>query len=126
MLEKLVLTNNPLLIADSINIAKRKVPMIGLQSVFEAALGLVQSGYKLLSAPLPPNLPLIRAPYRSLLLQKNGRRYDVSGIRSLTLALGRVLILGASNLNETQRQDAAYIDRDLFFRVLEECDLLAL
>ena len=91
-----------------------------MDAVFEAALELTQSGFKLLSAPLPPNVPLIRAPYRSLILVENSRQYDAEGIKALEKAKERLAVLGASPLNDRQAQDAAFIDKDLLLKSLGE------
>ncbi len=120
MTEKLVLTNNPLVIQAHDGPPVQAVAESGLGAVFQAALELTQSGYTLVSAPLPPNVPLIRAPYRSLILKKNDRQYDVGGIQILERARERVEVLGSHAFTEQEARDAAYIDRELLLRALSE------
>ncbi|HCL79959.1 MAG TPA: hypothetical protein DIC53_08345, partial [Synergistaceae bacterium] len=67
-----VVTNNPevqaILGADETVASVRYVPGTPLD-VLDAAELRLQQGYRLVSAPLPPNIPLMRAPYRSLVLE---------------------------------------------------------
>lgn len=120
MSDLLILTNNRL-VAEEESLAKVKwTDKLGLAAIFEEALGLVQSGYELISAPLPPNLPLTRAPYRSLVFRKKSKQYDVAGILALEKANERLVILGSSELKDKQAEDAAFIDRELLRRALEE------
>ena len=122
-----ILTNNPLLLESSSEENELlAVDRPGLESVLQKGLELTQSGYKLLSAPLPPNVPLIRAPYRSLVMTKNSRQYDTMGIKALEKALERVRLLNAGRvpLGSAQANDSAYIDRDLLQRALSECRLI--
>lgn len=121
--EKLLLTNNPLIIDNPGGIAVRPVKENGLSAVIEAALDLVQSGYRLISAPLPPNVPLIRAPYRSLLLERQNRRYDVRGIIALEKAGQTAAKLGSADYGERQALDSAFIDREVLARTFRECGL---
>ncbi|MDR3038516.1 MAG: GrdX family protein [Candidatus Adiutrix sp.] len=118
--ELLVLTNNPLVIEALAEPPVQPVAGRGLAVVFRAALELVQAGYRLVSAPLPPNVPLIRAPYRSLLLAKAARQYDLEGLRLLELARERAETLGRPAWAEEQARDAAIIDRELLARALTE------
>ncbi len=37
---------------------------------------LLQHGWRLLSAPLPPNVPIMRGPYRSLVIEESESKYD--------------------------------------------------
>lgn len=121
MKEQLLLTNNPLVNQEEDGLTVRRVDGLGLNAVFEVALELVQSGYKLVSAPLPPNVPLIRAPYRSLILEKNCRQYDAVGIRELARADERARTLERPIYNEQTARDAAFIDREILKRSLREC-----
>ncbi|MDL2259866.1 GrdX family protein [Deltaproteobacteria bacterium OttesenSCG-928-K17] len=123
MSEKLILTNNPMVEIPPDQAGTQKVEGLGLAAVLLAAIDLVQAGYKLVSAPLPPNVPLIRAPYRSLILEKNDRQYDADGLKALDRALERVRTLTETRLppGPDQANDAAFIDRDLLGRALSEC-----
>jgi hypothetical protein len=119
--ELLLLTNNPLLLEEPGNTPVRPVPVRGLPAVLRAALELVQSGYRLLSTPLPPNVPLIRAPYRSLLLERQDRQYDVRGIMALEKAGRTAASLGSSTYGEGPALDSAFIDREILLRTFREC-----
>ena len=119
--ELLLLTNNPLVLESPGRAPVRAVKEHGLAAVLQMALELTQSGYRLVSAPLPPNVPLIRAPYRSLLLRRHDRRYDAQGIVALEKAGRTAAALGASAYAERPAQDAAFIDRELLRRTLREC-----
>lgn len=121
--EKLLLTNNPLVLDNPGQVPVQPVAERGLQAVIESALNLVQSGYRLVSTPLPPNLPLIRAPYRSLLLERQERRYDAQSILALTKAEQTAAKLGLSEYGEQQALDSAFIDREILQRTFRECGL---
>ena len=41
---------------------------------------LLQHGWRLLSAPLPPNVPIMRGPYRSLVIEESDRQYGKEGM----------------------------------------------
>ncbi len=110
---KIILTNNPLVINEPGDLPVQAVTGRGLEALYLAALDLVQSGHKLLSTPLPPNLPLMRAPYRSLVLDKSKTKYDAAGIIALEKARERISLAGQGAYSEKQALDAAFIYRDL-------------
>lgn len=119
--EMLILTNNPLVLESRWIAPVEAVERLGLAAVLEAALEMTQSGCELVSTPLPPNVPLIRAPYRSLLLRRRGRRYDARGILALEKAGRAAASLGASDYGERPARDAAVIDREILLRTFREC-----
>ena len=83
---------------------------------------LLQSGYRLVSAPLPPNIPLMRAPYRSLLVEKADKCYDTHGLISVEKARERLITQRAideSFLPGTE-DDFALIDTNLLLRTLRD------
>lgn len=120
-----IVTNNPRLTADFaashgvfciVNVEGSPL------AVLSRAETLLQEGYRLVSAPLPPNIPLMRAPFRSLLLERAERRYDTMGLMALSKARERM---------ETQRaidasagpgtdDDFALIDEELLRRTLRD------
>ena len=111
-----VVTNNP-------RIAGRDVRHVegSPLDVLEAVERLLQSGYSLVSAPLPPNIPLMRAPYRSLLLERSSRRYDVEGLRSIAAARERFMTQRAiSGSVAGTDDDFADIDGRLLQRALRD------
>ncbi|MDR1920890.1 MAG: GrdX family protein [Candidatus Adiutrix sp.] len=128
--EGLILTNNPLAVGQADEMeghwAVRTVEGVGLAVVLEAALELVQAGWRLVSAPLPPNVPLIRAPYRSLILEKGRGRYDAEGIKMLEKAREKLQSLGSSALSGRVARDAAFIDRQLLLKAIQEVRALRL
>ena len=69
-----IVTNNPRLTADfAVShgiVSVHRVEGSPLD-VLDRAEALLQEGRTLVSAPLPPNVPLMRAPYRSLLLAQS-------------------------------------------------------
>lgn len=119
--ELLLLTNNPLLLEEPGNTPVRPVPDRGLPAVLRVALELVQSGYRLVSTPLPPNVPLIRAPYRSLLLERHNCQYDAQGIMALEKAGQTAAALGTATYGEGPARDSAFIDREILRRTFREC-----
>ncbi len=121
----IILTNNPLLKDKHEGFAVKRVEALGLASVCQEAVELLQKNWKLVSTPLPPNLPLMRAPYRSLLLAPNTRQYDGQGLEVLQKAIDRLLSLKAVEYPETQAQDAAFIDRELLGHALAEIKVLS-
>lgn len=123
---KIILTNNPLVAENEGGSPEiRRVSAPGLEAVLLSALEMTQAGYKLISAPLPPNVPLIRAPCRSLLLSVNSRQYDAEGIMALEKALEKVRLLNHNRppAGAEQSRDAAFIDRELLRKALGEHDL---
>ena len=117
-----VITNNPR-VADHGACQVRRVEGSPLD-VLDAAEKLLQSGYALLSAPLPPNIPLMRAPYRSMLMEKSTRRYDVEGLRSIAAARERYETQRAIKVsNLVTGEDFAAIDVTLLQRTRRDYEL---
>jgi hypothetical protein len=87
--------------------------------VYEATERLLQEGWRLVTAPLPPNVPLIRSPYRSLIIEKSTRRYDVSGILMIEKAKEKLAVLGTVDRPEG-REDFASIDLELLNRAMSQ------
>lgn len=120
-----IVTNNPRLTADFAaghGIVRIEAVEGSPLDVLSRTEELLQGGYRLVSAPLPPNIPLMRAPYRSLLVERADRRYDVAGLTALSKARERM---------ETQRAidsctgpgtdaDFALIDEELLLRALRD------
>jgi len=121
MTAKIILSNNPLVIKEPNEYQVEAVCGREQEAVYSAALNLLQSGHKLLSAPLPPNVPLMRAPYRSLVLEKSNRQYDPEGILAVEKARERVGVVGVGAYTEKQALDAAFIDQELLKRTIREC-----
>lgn len=123
-----VVTNNPRLTADLA--ASHGVVSIhhvegSPVDVMTRAEELLQVGRMLISAPLPPNIPLMRAPYRSLLLALVERRYDAQGLLSLEKARERLTTQRAidEDAGQGRSEDFAMIDEDLLLRAMRDCRL---
>ncbi|NLL37022.1 MAG: hypothetical protein GX256_05825 [Fretibacterium sp.] len=93
--------------------------------VLDRVEALLQEGYRLVSAPLPPNIPLMRAPYRSILIEKGARRYDVPGILAVDKARERLETQRAIDESFTpgSEEDFALIDEQLLLRALRDLSL---
>lgn len=120
-----IVTNNPRMTAD-FAVVHGVVHLYGVEGspldVLTRAEKLLQEGYRLVSAPLPPNIPLMRAPYRSLLVQRDVRRYDVVGLKALTKAMERMETQRAIDASAGPGSDAdfALIDEELLLRTLRD------
>ncbi len=84
---------------------------------------LLQDGWRLVSAPLPPNVPIMRGPYRSLVIEESEDRYDCRGILSLAKARERYLMERQVNCSEPGK-DFALIDRQMLLRALRDFAIL--
>lgn len=90
--------------------------------VFDSLEQCLQTGWKLLTVPLPPNVPLIRSPIRTLVLQSHGQSYDVPGLQCLAKARERTQTLDKPHRPE-QRGDLEHIDFTFVQRALLELGL---
>lgn len=87
---------------------------------------LLQKGYRLISTPLPPNIPLMRAPFRSLLVEETDRRYDAQGLSALAKARERLTTQRAidESFLPGSEDDFALIDEELLLRALRDYGLI--
>lgn len=122
-MDYLILSNN-----DSLENELGDIPVQhvsgALDDFYSTLENLLQNGYQLLTSPLPPNVPLIRAPIRSVILRASEHKYDARGILALERARERSQTLGVKALPGTMR-DLQYIDRDHLLRALEQLAELA-
>jgi hypothetical protein len=120
-----VVTNNPEAekLCDTRGIAVCKIDGTPFD-VLDKAEALLQNGWKLVSAPLPPNVPMMRAPYRSLLFEQNERRYDSAGIFSIAAARERFTVQRANKEESTAMGDFAAVDVTFLERALRDLALL--
>lgn len=87
---------------------------------FYTALGtLLQNNCELISAPLPPNVPLIRSPVRSVIVRMSRRKYDTEGLLLLEKAQERSAALGVAPANRLLR-DLERIDKDHICRAIRQ------
>ena len=129
-----IVSNNPLVGAEFA--AAHGMVVHRVEGTFLDVLGrleeLLQDGRRLVSAPLPPNIPLMRAPFRSILLEKNtaSRKYDAEGLNALSKARERILAQRKSagffsEMGTELEKDFAVIDREMLFRALRDAELCA-
>lgn len=114
----LVLSNNPALEEQISGIPVRQVEG-GLEQIYEAIEDALQHGFELVSSPIPPNVPLIRSPYRSVILREMDRKYDVQGILVLEKARERSLALG-TRTEERIMEDLRFLNKDHILRAIAE------
>lgn len=84
---------------------------------------LLRRNHRLLTAPLPPNIPMMRAPFRSLLLERTeGTQGDARGILAVEKAretMRTQRAIAASDERTGKRaEDFAVIDLDLLKQAL--------
>ena len=91
----------------------------GIDAMYEAISEHLQSGYVLVSSPLPANVPLIRSPIRSVILGKTSRRYDAHGLLTLEKARERTTVLGVIDDKRT-RADLEFIDKNQLSRAIDQ------
>ncbi len=83
----------------------------GVEAIHATLEELLQNGYTLITSPLPPNVPLIRSPVRSVIVKKAEHRYDKEGLIVLEKARERTSVLGSVDCSRT-RPDLEMIDLD--------------
>jgi hypothetical protein len=129
-----IVSNNPLVSAEFAAAHGMVVHEVAgtLVDVLGRLEELLQDGRRLVSTPLPPNIPLMRAPFRSVLVEKNAasRKYDAEGLISLAKAKERVLAQSKnaaplSEMGSELEKDFAVIDREMLLRALRDAGLCA-
>ena len=83
---------------------------------------LIQQNHKLLSTPLPPNIPIMRGPYRSLVIAVNEAKYDTLGLLALGKARDRYIMERKHNCMDPG-EDFATIDSTMLMRTLRDISL---
>ena len=89
----------------------------GVEAIYATLEEMLQSGYTLITSPLPPNVPLIRSPVRSVIVEKARRQYDAPGLVVLEKARERTSVLGNIDCERT-RSDLEMIDLDQLRRAI--------
>ena len=117
-MEYLILSNNSTLGPEAYGLAVKHVPG-DVEAMYDAISEHLQNGYTLVSSPLPANVPLIRSPVRSVIVQKADRRFDVPGLLALERARERSQTLGV-NAEARLRGDLELIDKDQFHRAVAQ------
>lgn len=116
-----IVTNNSRITPDShAGFDCRSVPG-GLGEIYDAVSLMLQNGYRLISSPLPANVPLIRSPVRSVVLLRRSKRYDEEGLLMLEKARERTSTLGVNN-DSRVRADLEMIDADQLARTLAQLE----
>ena len=119
----LAVTNNPLVISGKdlpVEVAAAEGDAL---AVLAAAENLLTRGYSLVSAPLPPNVPMMRCRWRSLLLRASEGGTDVEGLRMIGRARER-LTLQARAPGGLVSDDYAALDREYLERGLRDLSIL--
>lgn len=114
-MQLLALTNNPA-VRDSEKISCEVLFLNGSPlDVLNRAEELLQRNARLLSAPLPPNVPTMRGPYRTIFLEKNcSKQYDAAGLISVAKARKRY---EAARKVAVYEEDPDFADIDLSFAI---------
>ena len=112
-----IVTNNPYLIQDEEMPLEVHYTEGTPLDVLDEIEMLLQQGFRLLSAPLPPNVPLMRAPYRSLILAVSDLRYDIDGIEAIRKAKARLDIERTMRV-APKASDFAELDRIMLLQEL--------
>ena len=92
--------------------------------VLDKAEELLQQGWKLVSAPLPPNVPIMRGPYRSLVIEKNDRQYDKDGLIAIDKARERYRMERENHNLPEPGEDFGVRDRQMLQRMLRDTMLI--
>lgn len=119
-----IFSNNPCL-EDNVSGIRVHHVQGGIGEIHDALAHALQNGHELVSSPLPPNVPLIRSPFRSVILRETKRKYDASGIIALEKARERASVLGV-NEDERVMKDLGFIDRDHLLRAIGQMRELSL
>lgn len=94
--------------------------------VMERTLVLLQESYRLVSTPLPPNVPMMRAPFRSLLIERSAEKYDIPGIEALEKArktMARQRAITSEDMStepDEKSEDFAQIDATYLERAMRD------
>jgi len=118
-----IVTNNP-------NIQNTPETLCGVVMVEGSPLDvldkteeLLQQSWRLRSTPLPPNVPIMRGPYRSLVIERADKQYDVTGIQAIEKARDRYEIERRRGC-PGKAEDFAAIDETMLQRTLRDISLL--
>lgn len=88
-----------------------------LDEIYTSISNALQNHYELLTSPLPPNVPMIRSPVRSVILGRTERKYDSHGLLLLEKAKERTNALGINDAPHL-RKDQEFLDRDHLLRAI--------
>ena len=119
----LAVTNNPLVLSGKdlpVEVAAAEGDAL---AVLAAAEDLLTRGYSLVSAPLPPNVPMMRCRWRSLLLKSSEGGTDIEGLRMIGKARER-LTLQVRTPGGLASDDYAALDREYLERGLRDLSIL--
>ena len=118
-----IVTNNALLFDCSDHQFRIERAGNELAAVYEKVSEMLQNGFRLISSPLPANVPLIRSPIRSIILQKVDKKYDTHGLIALEKAKERTETLGV-NTDLSVLEDLRTIDRDQLSKAKKQLNML--
>lgn len=93
-----------------------------IDAVYNTLEEMLQNHHRLITAPLPPNIPLIRSPVRSVIVRETpGKKYDAEGLLLLENARERTSVLGIVD-EDRNRSDRQVIDKDQMLRAIRQID----
>ncbi|MEG1837312.1 MAG: GrdX family protein [Synergistaceae bacterium] len=118
-----IVTNNPI-IKENAEFAHEIIFVKGSPiDVLNKSEELLQQNWKMRSTPLPPNIPIMRAPYRSLVIQESDKQYDSLGILAVSKARERYIRERQFAVRE-ESNDFAIIDNTMLKRTLRDISLI--
>lgn len=120
-----VVTNNTGLEADIFPDANIERVKGGPEAVYTRLEALLKSGHRLISSPLPVNVPLIRSFVRSVIIEKSEISCDYEGLMLVKSAARRSEILGI-NREQRVRADLEMIDMDQLAHAIRDLKELCL
>lgn len=83
------------------------------EAVHAALEALLQDHHTLLTTAIPPNVPMIRSPVRSVFVEKSEKKYDKEGLLHIEKSRQRLAVLGAGpGHRPMDRKDLEMIDLD--------------
>lgn len=116
-----IITNNPKVQAFYAN---SQYPLTFIEGDAEAVYThiekLLQTGYELVTSPLPANVPTIRSSVRSILIRKGERRVDGEGLMLMDNARERVRTLSSAGHRAIDLDDLRMIDLDQLRRAFTQ------
>ena len=91
------------------------------EAVHAALEHLLQNHHTLLTTAIPPNVPMIRSPVRSVLVSANEMKYDKEGLMHIEKSRQRLAVLGPGpGHRPMDRKDLEMIDLDHLRRTLSQ------
>jgi hypothetical protein len=96
--------------------------------VLERVVVLLQDHRRLVSALLPPNGPMMRAPFRSILLEESAEKYDIAGIGTVERArkaMAKRRAIASAEADGDAGEDFARIDETHLDRAIRDYGIIS-